>query len=250
MDNKTPFTNSSPASVQVYCTKDYGNFHFLKGNRDLNNAKIKRIIESIETGLEFFKYCPIMVNDGGYVIDGQHRFYVCKKLDLPVYYMIVPKFTLRQVAEMNNNASKWNDQDFLNCYIDIGIEHYKFLKTFVEQYQVNLGIASSLLSNGKVKGGYKDDFRDGLFKVNFEGKATTLIVHALSYKKYCKVYNTRNFLQALEILLESPEYRPDEMFEKLELHNLSIENKSSPKEYLTHLEDLFNYRNQKRRRIY
>jgi len=251
MEEQNTLANGTPASVQIFWTKDYGMFRFLKGNRDLNEGKIKRIMRSVEDGLEFFRYCPIMVSKDAFVIDGQHRFYVCKKLGLNVYYVIVPDFTLRQVAEMNNNASKWKDKDYLNCYIDVGIEHYKVLAGFIETYQVNIGIASSLLDYGKVRGGGgRDNFRDGLFKVNYYDQAVRLMDKVADFSGYCEGYNSRNFIQAVEVLLDSPEYRHQEMLDKLKLHSLVIENRSSHKDYLQHLEDLFNFKNSKRRRIY
>lgn len=250
MGNPAILSGNNKSPVQILCTDDYSAFHFLKGNRDLNQLKIKRIIESVENGLDLFKYCPIMVNKDGYVIDGQHRYYVCRKLGLPVFYVIVPNFTLRQVAQMNHNASKWTDKDFLKCYIDIGNQHYAYLKEFVEKYQVNLGIAISILYEGRVRVNCLDDFRDGLFKAEYQKTATNLVEHALLYKDFCSSFKSRNFLQALETLLASKDYDSTEMIEKLRLHNLVIENRQSPKEYLTHMEDLFNYRNSKRKRIY
>jgi hypothetical protein len=248
---ETKTLNGTPATVQIFWTKDYGMFRFLKGNRDLNELKIKRIMRSVEDGLEFFKYCPIMVNQEGYMIDGQHRFYVCKKLGLNVYYVIVPNFTLRQVAEMNNNASKWTDKDYLNCYIDVGIGHYKALAEFIDTYNVNIGIASSLLDYGKVKvGSARDDFRDGLFKVNYYDQAVRLMDKVTDFSGYCESYNSRNFIQAIEVLLDSQDYNHTELLDKLKLHGLVIETRSSYKDYLQHLEDLFNFRNSKRRRIY
>lgn len=243
--------NPQVSAIKIYCTSNYGKFKFLKGNRDLNSKKVKRIIESVENGLNLFPYCPVMVNKDGYVIDGQHRYFVCKKLSLPVHYVVVNDFTLRQVAEMNQNASKWTDKDFLNCYIDIGNKHYAILRDFVEKYQVNLGIASSLLSEGRVRGVNRmDDLRDGLFKSEFLSKASDFLDCALKFKDFCDSYKSRNFLQALETLLSFKDFNISELIDKLKLHNLTIETRSTPKEYLTHLEDLFNYKNSKRKRIY
>jgi hypothetical protein len=243
--------NEQLSSVQLYFSDDYGKFKFLRGNRDLNNAKINRIIESVHNGLNLFRYCPIMVNKDGYVIDGQHRFYVCKKLKLKVFYVIVPEFTLRQVAEMNQNASKWKDNDFVNCYIDTGNNHYNILKEFVDKYQVNLGIASALLSEGKVRGIKRmDDLRDGLFKAEKEKLAIEFMEKVLLFKPFCCAYKSRNFLQALETLFSNQEFSHMELIEKLKLHNLQIETRHSPKEFLTHIEDLFNYKNSKRKRLY
>lgn len=243
--------NFNKASVDVLFTNDYGYFKFLKGNRDLNNGKIKRITESVSNGLNLFRYCPILINKDGYVIDGQHRFVVCKQMKLPVFYIIVPDFTLRQIAEMNQNASKWKDRDFMNCYIDTGNENYKVLADFIETYGINIGIAVSLLSEGKVKGVRMIDvMRDGLFKATHLKHAKHFMGKAISLKDYCESYLSRNFLQAVEVLVESKDFSLEEFIDKLNTHGLRIDNRQSYKEYLTHIEDLFNYRNSKRKRIY
>jgi len=251
MDNNK-FTNSEVSSVHIFWTKDYGMFRFLKGNRDLNELKIKRIIRSVEDGLEFFKYCPIMINSEGYVIDGQHRLYVCKKLGLNVYYVIVPDFSLRQVAEMNNNASKWKEKDYLNCYIDVGIEHYKVLSDFIDKYHINIGIAISLLSLGRVQsgGGSRDDFRDGLFKVNFHDHACKLMNAVSDFKEYCESWNSRSFIHAVQILRSSKDYKHDDFMIKLQRHDLLIERRSTSKDYLAQMEGLYNYHNSGRKRLY
>jgi hypothetical protein len=248
--------NGTASSIQIFWTKDYGKFRFLKGNRDLDEAKIRRIMRSIENGLEFFRYCPIMVNEEGFVIDGQHRFYVCKKLGLNVYYVVVPNFMLRQVAEMNNNASKWKDRDYLNCYVDVGIPDYQKLHEFIKTHDLNIGIAISLLSTGKVRasGGLRDNFREGLFTVSYQDAASEIINLARRFDPFCETYKSRSFLEALEVLMqpviENNVGLIEELIEKLKKHELTIEKRSTPKEYLAHLEDLFNFRNSKRRRIY
>lgn len=240
------------SSTVIYWTKEYGQFRFLKGNRDLDEAKIKRIMKSIENGLEFFKYCPIMVNEQGYVIDGQHRFFVCKKLGLNVYFVVVPDFSLRQVAEMNNNASKWKDRDFMNCYIDTGVEDYKVLADFIERHHINIGTAIGLLSAGYAHAGteHREVFRNGQFRVNEQAKAERLMNMVHDFNDYCESYTSRSFIEAIETLWESPEYDHAAMLDKLKVHNLTIEQRPTYKEYLQHMEDLFNFRNSKRRRIY
>jgi hypothetical protein len=243
------------SSIPFYWTKDYGMFKFLHGNRDLNEPKINRIIKSVRNGLSFFQYCPIMVNEDMFIIDGQHRFAVCQQLKINVYYVVVPNFSLRQIAEMNNNASKWKDKDFLNCYTDIGMEDYKILGDFAARNFLNLRIASNLLMFGKVKytppfSSEKDAFKEGNFKVKFLEKAENIMIAAKRFSIFTNNYNSRNFLQALEILLASANYDQKDLIQKLKLHDLKIEQRNSPKEYLSHLEDLYNFKNSKRKRIY
>lgn len=194
-----------------------------------------------------------MVNEEGFIIDGQHRFYVCKKLGLNVYYVVVPNFTLRQVAEMNSNSSKWKDRDYLNCYVDVNLEPYKRLDEFLKEYAgVSIGVAVTLLHTGHVQAGSgsRDDFRDGLFKANYIHEAHQLMKKVLDFQNYCESYTSRSFIKAVEELIQSPEYDHQAFLEKLQIHSLVIDQKSTHKEYLQHMEDLFNFRNSKRRRIY
>lgn len=244
------------ASVQIHWTTDYGMFKFLRGNRDLNEPKIKRIIKSVHDGLSFFQYCPIMVNDDMYIIDGQHRFAVCQQLKINVYYVIVHDFSLRQIAEMNNNASKWKDKDFLNCYMDVGIEDYKVLHLFAEKHDLNVRIAASLLMYGKVRSKANDqtnrvdDFRDGKFKVRYQEEAERFMNKAFEFNPFTENWNTRSFLQSMEVLQASEKYNQEALIDKLSLHNLVVEQRSTYKEYLQHIEELYNYRNSKRLTIY
>jgi hypothetical protein len=254
MENSTSLIEKQIASVQIYWTKDYGQFKFLRGNRDLNEPKIKRIVKSVLGGLEFFQFCPIMVNEDMYIIDGQHRFVVCKQLRRNIYYVIVPDFKLRQIAEINNNTSKWKERDYLNCYTDVGLEDYKVLDEFAGKYSISIKVAASLLMQGKAQtggqGDGKDFFRDGEFKVYFLEKATLLMDMVTEFNEFCTTFNTRSFIKAIETLHDCEKYDHTEFTEKLRLHNLTIEPKSTAKEYLIHMEELFNFKNSKRKTIY
>jgi hypothetical protein len=111
-----------------------------------------------------------------------------------------------------------------------------------------------LLHSGKAHGlsDTRESFREGAFKVNFLTESCKLIKLACRFNVYCETHKTRSFIEALEIILENKDHEQiiDEMLQKLGKHGLTIEKRSTPKEYLTHLEDLYNYRNSKRRRIW
>ena len=241
------------SNTKIHYTSDYGEFRFLRGNRDLNESKIYKIIKSVNGGLNFFKYCPILVNEEMFIIDGQHRFYVCKKLKLPVFFVIVPNFSLRQVAEINNNTSKWKTRDFMNCYIDANInkEHYEILQRISGEYKITFSTCINLLMYGKVGGGGMGEaFRNGEFKVTCEKFTLNLINKAKEFEKFEADWKSRNFLQAIEKLLSSDKYDQEAVLKKLEKHGLTISYQSSSKEYLTHIESLFNFKNSIRQAIY
>jgi len=243
----------SESSTKINYTNDYSTFGFLRGNRDMNETKVNKIIKSVQEGLNFFKYCPILVNDGFYIIDGQHRFVVCKKLKLPIYYVVVPNFSLRQIAEINNNASKWKIKDFMNCYIDADVnrEDYKTLEAFTNDYKINISLGINLLMYGRVgSGGQSDAFRDGNFKVNFLDTAIKLLDLSKDYESFGADCKSRNFLQAVEKLIVSDKYDHASVIKKFEKHSHKIERQSSCKEYLTHIEELYNYKNSIRQILY
>jgi len=85
----------------TYSTNEYSLFKKVKGNRKITERKVTSIIKSYEKGINLFPYCPVLVNKEMYIIDGQHRFEACKRLKLLIYYVIVPNFSLRQIAEIN-----------------------------------------------------------------------------------------------------------------------------------------------------
>ncbi len=241
------------SNTKIYYTSDYGSFKFLRGNRDLNETKVNRIIKSVNGGLNFFRYSPIMVNEDHYIIDGQHRFVVCKMLKLPVYFVVVQNFNLRQIAEINNNQSKWKVKDFMHCYIDAGInkEHYQMLESITDEYRINVSTGINLLMYGKVgTGGMSEAFRDGEFKVNYLDYTRSLLDHAKDYETFGADWKSRAFLQAIEKLLASEAYNHDQVLKKLEAHSLEIEKQSSYKEYLHHIEELYNHRNSIRKILY
>ena len=243
----------SESSTKINYSNDYGLFYFLRGNRDLNESKVNKIIKSVQDGLNFFKYCPILVNEAFYIIDGQHRFVVCKKLKLPIYYVVVPNFSLRQIAEINNNQSKWKIRDFMNCYIDADVnrEDYKALETFTAEYGINVSLGINLLMYGKVgSGGQSDAFRDGQFKVHFLDVATRLLNLSKEYEPFGAEWRSRAFLQAIEKLIASEKYIQPSVLNKLKKHDLKIEHQGSCKEYLTHIEELYNYKNSIRQILY
>ncbi|MBV5348866.1 ParB-like nuclease domain-containing protein [bacterium] len=241
------------SNTKIHYTSDYGQFRFLRGNRDLNEGKVNKIIKSVNDGLNFFKYCPILVNEEYYIIDGQHRFVSCKKLKLPIFFVIVPNFSLRQIAEINNNQSKWKIRDFMNCYIDAdhNKQHYQELERIAGEYKINLSAAITMLMYGKVgAGGSSEAFRDGNFKVNFLDQTIKLLNLAKDYDPYGADWKQRAFLQAIEKLVASEKYDHAAVLKKFDKHSMKVEPQSTCKEYLVHIEELYNFKNSIRQILY
>lgn len=247
-----PKMQVSSTSV-IYWTNDYGMFKFLHGNRDMDAGKIKKLMKDIQAGLNLLAFCPILVNETMHIIDGQHRYYVAQKLKMNVYYMVVPDFSLAQIAKMNNNQNRWKMQDFLNCYIDAGYnrEDYKRLKDFKELYQITISLAVGLLASGNPENRmFLEAFRNGEFKATNAEAAECLMKAVWEFKPYTDEWRSRDFITAIDKLEKAKKVKLKEIIAKLKKHNLRIEKKSNVKGYLAHIEELFNFKNSIRKPIY
>lgn len=170
--------------VTVYFTKDYGRFNCINGNRPLNEKKIKKIIDDIDGGLDMLKYCPIVVyerNGRLDIIDGQHRFYVAKTLKSHVWYVLLQEeLTLRNIASVNSRVERWKKDDFVNCNVMQGNEHYTVLREFAEIHGLAYTTSAALLSYGTIKtdGGASTGklIEDGLFEVKYKKEAEAVMV--------------------------------------------------------------------------
>ena len=192
-----------------------------------------------------FRSNPIIVNAENFVVDGQHRFVACKMLKLPVYFVVAPSVSLRQIAEINNNQSRWRARDYMHCYIDANVNKsdYQSLSEFIDKHKISVSLAVGLLMYGKVGGGGQTDaFRDGQFKANYIDSAERIMSLAKDYEQFGADYKSRAFLQAIDKLSASEGYVHEKVIARLKKHELTVEQCGSFKEYLRHIEELYNYR--------
>jgi|GEM_PF-824859 hypothetical protein len=238
--------------TKIYANKNIGLFKLLTGNRDLNLIKIKRIKKDIQSGLNMMRYFPILVTKDMVIIDGQHRFMVCKELDLPVYYIIVQEdLSLADIAQFNSRTEKWKLKDFVNAYSQLGNNHYKVLGQFVNSYQFSYTDAVGLLMHGtsNQNGSVLDLFRTGQFEVKYSLEATE-IAEKVSRFRFFTRYKNKAFIRAIETLHKGGKCDFDRLAEKVENRLDQFEGKVSAKEYLTQLELFYNHGLSKRAIIY
>ena len=160
-------------SFKVHSTKNYDLFEKLPGNRELNAGNLKRIKESMKKQL---MPIPLLVNDLNQVVDGQHRLQAAKELNLPVYYMKIPKMGLSEVHTLNSISKKFSFGDYLSGYASAGLVDYKNALQFVNDYPKLPTRGCKFLWMGVVNAdGEKDSatkiFRSGQMKIKDLDKA-------------------------------------------------------------------------------
>ena len=83
--------STDPVVCTIHRTTNYDMFGYFEGNRALNDSHVRNLMESLT---ERQLAVPIVVDELYRVGDGQNRLEACKKLGIPVYYMIIPGLTL------------------------------------------------------------------------------------------------------------------------------------------------------------
>jgi hypothetical protein len=132
---------------EILETKNYSLFGYVRGNRELNETNLKKIIQSfskkkINEIAILVGYVPEDPNGKIFhILEGQHRFETCKNLKLPVSFVIYKDYNPNLmeeslgVIELLNTASKtWDVNNFMVSKATLGNESYKRYLTIKNKY--------------------------------------------------------------------------------------------------------------------
>jgi hypothetical protein len=229
--------------IQVHTTKDYSLFKFLNGNRDVNTLHIARLKESIEKN---YLTTIIMVNEKFEIIDGQHRFVICKELKLPINYIIQKNYGLKEVQVLNANMKNWQTTDYLDGYCDLGFKDYLIYRDFVKDYGFQNQIAMLLLSGQYTSGTNKNsphlNFRNGTFKVADLDGAKKIAEKLLMIEPYYDGFLRRSFVLAMYQMFNNERFEFTEFLSKLKIQPTALQDCTNVTQYKVLIEEIYNYR--------
>lgn len=245
------------STVMVFQSEEYGRFKMLLGNRELNETKIKRIVRDIEEGIDVLKYYPITVVEKKgrlEILDGQHRYYISKKLKRPVHYIVMKEEReLPDIAKINSNTEKWKTKDFINCYIQQGNKNYELLQQFMDTYPFTVTVSTKLLANGNpgTETGFHDgqQFQRGRFVVEHWEKAIEIAKLVKQFEEF-PVWRERGFIIAIFRIHEAKKVDVKEILEKCKKYPDMLKKQAGFKEYIFNLESIYNKGRQIRVVIY
>jgi hypothetical protein len=241
--------NYNPSTVPIFQSEDYNQFTFIKGNRPLNQRKIERIISEINSGNDMLKYSPIQVkvtDDKLKIIDGQHRFFISKKLARPVHFIIVhEEKSIQDIARINSNVEKWKDIDFINCYITAGINDYQILKNFLNDYGFSVGVSLMLLNKGtpgNATGAIEDlneKFQQGTFQVKCLDEAKNFADQVKLFSSF-KNWRSRAFVLAIFRIIGAGKVSFTDVVAAFNKNQSLLKEHVHFKEYIINLEQIVN----------
>jgi hypothetical protein len=93
-------------------------------------------VESLKSDPTFpnkFPTSPIIVNKDLLIIDGQHRFAAAEELGIPIYYIIDPDASEREIQTRNVQMKSWKMTDHLHFHSSQN-DHYYFMLSMTEKY--------------------------------------------------------------------------------------------------------------------
>lgn len=153
-------------STIVEFTTDYDVFKKHDSNRPVDEWAVQRLMASIQK-CNRLSSKPICVDHNFNVIDGQHRLEACKRIGIPVPY-VIEDFSSEDMLEMNANQKSWLIADYLNYFSSEKgnpnrQQEYSKLKEFIKREKLTVSIAVQIL-NGDRSSDFFRKFRDGLYQ--------------------------------------------------------------------------------------
>ena len=215
-------------------TKDYSLFSFLDNNRSVKRSHVEGLKKKIKK-TDMTMCQPITVDADMRIIDGQHRFYACKELGLPIYYNFVKNDVDPEQAMimLNQTSKKWEMMDWLRYRANKNGGCYKMLLDFIQQTGTTISNAMVIYPGKAINAA---TLRAGTTDFGVNEKAFD-IVHFLQSEdvKELSFRNTRAFNLAIRIAFD--EYSKRQM-DKLKRKILRVNQCANYKQYLTVFQNL------------
>lgn len=161
--------------MNTYKTKDFSIFKKHASNRQLDNANVRRIKNSIQAR-NMLELKPIVVNEKMEIIDGQHRLEAAKQLDVDIWYSICSECQDEDIILLNVNHKNWVLSDYLNYHLSNNkLDYIKFKEFMIKEKQ---DCKDAMKTLGIVSRPGITSFKSGSFKFP-ENEQMTHIMHSL-----------------------------------------------------------------------
>lgn len=235
---KTVFTN-----YVVGSTTDYNQFKIVASNRTIKKSNVTKLMKSFKVTKGMLKSHPIIVDRNLNVIDGQHRLEACKKMGIPVHYLISDD-VIESIPIFNSYQEKWGLQDFARYFANNGNNNYVRILKVSELSGITInGCLESL--GLKTGGNFNDAFKEGRFTFNIDiDKAVSRInkIIKLCYLLKGKRSITTKIARAIRFLEKIKTFNLDIFIAKVEKYPNKIHGCGTSEEYIDMFIDINNFR--------
>lgn len=235
----------------IYVTKNYDDFIFFVSNRDVKlNFKLEReILENNKLHLH-----PITVTPQMQVIDGQHRLEICRKNDLPVYFM-VDYFGDEMDIKDVQAARAWSADDYTHFYASKNYSNYNFIQYLCEKYDITVTDVLQSFARNSGTGEDKYFFKSGKMCFRYDKEHIDKCCDNLNkiinkYSQYLQSRPAKPFKTACLALCGLEGFDLDHFLHKIDTHpeNLILASRYAKKEsiFLVLFEKIYNFKCRRR----
>jgi hypothetical protein len=225
----------------VLKTNDYSKFKSKDGNRNLNELHLKRLTESVKQN-DLLHANPILVNENYEIIDGQHRFNVCRQLGKSIHYIKVKGLGLQEIQILNANSKNWKLDDYIDGYCQMNLPEYCYFKNLIRK--TNLGITSllALFVTGTTSGNAMESLKTGNLKLGHKTRGLIILEWIEEWTKHYPNSFRRTFIVALVNLYNVKGYSHEKMMQKIKYQSTKLVDCTNTKTYLALLEEIYNFK--------
>ena len=234
--------------MKIQKTQDYTLFRRIKGNRNVSQPHVKRLLEAIKNDPKTITYNPIVVNSKMEVIDGQHRLEAIKKVDLPVYYIIVDDLGLETVQKLNSVSKMWSPMDYAKSFAENGNEDYRIYIDFKVRFKFNHDVVMQYLSLNEPMTGAM--FKQGKFTIPNVARSFELATYLQDLQQFYDRITYRNAAYGFLIVVQSPNYDHKRMYRQMKNYAHLLNEQPLANDFAREFERIYNYRQRTDTRLF
>ena len=234
--------------MKIQKTQDYTLFRRIKGNRNVSQPHVKRLLEAIKNDPKTITYNPIVVNSKMEVIDGQHRLEAIKKVDLPVYYIVVDDLGLETVQKLNSVSKMWSPMDYAKSFAENGNEDYRIYIDFKVRFKFNHDVVMQYLSLNEPMTGAM--FKQGKFTIPNVARSFELATYLQDLQQFYDRITYRNAAYGFLIVVQSPNYDHKRMYRQMKNYAHLLNEQPLANDFAREFERIYNYRQRTDTRLF
>jgi hypothetical protein len=217
-------------------TTNYDQFKLVKTNRPISKGHVKKLMESIKNH-GYFNSKPITVNERMEISDGQHRFYACRELKIPINYEVDEISVNDSMIVLNSTSNVWRLDEYINHYAEIGVYCYIELRNLINQS--NYGTSNCIVIYSG-SGGMARQIRAGLELK--KSKNITRVIEVIDFfKGKIPFYLSGGFIKGLCTLFKDNDIKESHI-EKLKLNAFSIIQCATTEQYQIQFKKIIKYK--------
>ena len=238
--------------TQLYYTDQLDIFKLFTYNREVNQARTKKLAKVIE---ELGFITPLIVTQKLFVIDGQHRLAAAKLIRSKVSYIILDvkdEDIAPLLATMNAHSRNWRTEDHFNMWVDLERPDYLYVRDLL--HEKNIPFTIFYQAARLTKADRKHEMARGAFVLDKEGREileTRLnqFNEILEFLPRFKMFKQTAFAGAVISMVRNPLYNHERLKTQLRKHGGEIAAAVNIKRFLMQLEDVYNKGKTKKNKV-